>query len=458
MRRATAAACRAPRPSPARPAARDPRRPPRVTRSTGSRMPMTPGREVEHLRPAGTPSAAATASPMRRLVRVARRARWPRWRCRTWRRRPSRSRRPRPCRPSPARLARDSRTGAAANAVRREDRGRGTPARRPRRRARGPGVRDALIPAVVPAGDEAGRDPRDALDRGSVGGERREERIDREGHRRASRCGRARRRATARAAAGGGPAVSGRPWTTLNAWIAWPAAPLTRLSRTPIARTRPVRSSTRHQTRDSLLPRTCFVAGGVLDDRDERLVVVRRRRRARRARPGSPAGSCGRGRRTRMPRVIGIEVRQEVDAADARVRAGVPATAPSSSCSISPMWRCVNIAVRLDALVDLAEVEVRLGVAAGAGHAALGVDDDVADEAGARERREGEDRGRRVAARASRRSRRGASPSRGQLRRGGAPAGRRRRPASSSGRGMVEVVPASGSPRRRGAGSRARGR
>ena len=43
---------------------------------------------------------------------------------------------------------------------------------------------------------------------------------------------------------------------------AWPAAPLTRLSSTPIAMIRPVRSSSRTWTRTWLLPVTCLVAGG----------------------------------------------------------------------------------------------------------------------------------------------------------------------------------------------------
>ena len=55
-------------------------------------------------------------------------------------------------------------------------------------------------------------------------------------------------------------------------------------------------------------------------------------------------------------------------------------------------------AVGLHALVDLAEHHVGLGVAAGARDAALGVDDEVADEPGPGERREGEERRRRVAA------------------------------------------------------------
>ena len=55
--------------------------------------------------------------------------------------------------------------------------------------------------------------------------------------------------------------------------------------------------------------------------------------------------------------------------------------------------------VRPDALVDLAEVEVCLGVAACARHAALRIDHDIRDEPGPGERGQGEDRRGRVAAR-----------------------------------------------------------
>jgi hypothetical protein len=54
----------------------------------------------------------------------------------------------------------------------------------------------------------------------------------------------------------------------------------------------------------------------------------------------------------RMPRVIGIRW-EEVDAADPRV-GGQPL------CAVLPMWRWVK-SIRLDALVDLAELEVGLG-------------------------------------------------------------------------------------------------
>ena len=56
-------------------------------------------------------------------------------------------------------------------------------------------------------------------------------------------------------------------------------------------------------------------------------------------------------------------------------------------------------AVRLHALVHLPEHEVRLGLAPGARDAALGVDDEVLDEPGARQRREREERRGRIAAR-----------------------------------------------------------
>ena len=55
-------------------------------------------------------------------------------------------------------------------------------------------------------------------------------------------------------------------------------------------------------------------------------------------------------------------------------------------------------AVRLHALVDLAEHQVLLRLAAGAGHAGLGVDDEVGDQPGSREGREGQQGRRRVAA------------------------------------------------------------
>src|SRR6267378_1337745 len=57
------------------------------------------------------------------------------------------------------------------------------------------------------------------------------------------------------------PWVSGRPHSTLKFWTAWPAAPFTRLSRTPTATRRRFSSSTTAWTRHQLLPRVALVGG-----------------------------------------------------------------------------------------------------------------------------------------------------------------------------------------------------
>ncbi len=51
--------------------------------------------------------------------------------------------------------------------------------------------------------------------------------------------------------------------TRLNAWIAWPAAPLTRLSIDADRDDPTGRSSSRTWTRAKLLPWTCVVAGAL---------------------------------------------------------------------------------------------------------------------------------------------------------------------------------------------------
>ena len=314
-----------------------------------------------------SPIAAWSASPAGPVAAFA----LPRGR----RRPPARSRPPRRPPPVACRFARDSRTGAAAKRLgvntaaagdraavgddQREVRpaGRLDPGRRARRR-------------------EARRDARRALDRRAGRRERREQRSV------ASGIGGPRAvaaRVRARAAAERGPAVSGRPWTTLNAWIAWPAAPLTRLSMTPMARTRPVRSSTPARRRGT---RCCpgrawwrAASSTTVTNGSSRVGLARR---ARRARPGV-TGRVGRTwQADRMPAGHRDEVGQEVDAARRPGWRPAPATERASSCSISPTWRWREDAVRLDALVDLAEVEVRLGVPAGARDAALGVHHEVA--------------------------------------------------------------------------------
>ena len=103
-----------------------------------------------------------------------------------------------------------------------------------------------------------------------------------------------------------------------------------------------------------------------------------------------------------MPRVIGMRWGRKSTASIPGLAAGAR---PSRSAMIGELlldlgdMPVATDAVRRDALVDLAEEQVRLGLATGARDAALGVDHEVADQAGPRERSEGEQRRGRVAAR-----------------------------------------------------------
>ena len=207
---------------------------PAATLSSGSRVPMTPverwsvvlvrrrpvavGERVATARWSASPAApvAAFAQPLVETTASAQ---------------------PNPPRGSPdvaARCGPRQADGRGRERVRREDRGRGG---RTRRRDDEGEVRPTggLDPGRQPAGAEAGGHGGASLDR-------REDAASDAGSRR-SRV----RSPVVRAPAGScsRPAVSGRPWTRLNDWTAWPAAPLTRLSSTPIAMIRPVRSSRR---------------------------------------------------------------------------------------------------------------------------------------------------------------------------------------------------------------------
>ena len=97
------------------------------------------------------------------------------------------------------------------------------------------------------------------------------------------------------------------------------------------------------------------------------------------------------------------EVGQEVDPDRARVRAA----SRSRAAAVERGELLLDLgdvavaaeAVGPDALVDLAEVELGLRLATGARDAALGVDDEVADQTGPGQRREREERRGRIAAR-----------------------------------------------------------
>ena len=280
-----------PLPAPARAAAR-----PRPTLSSGSRVPMIPvegGAIVASSMPSAdaasiaatsawsaSPSApvAAFAQPLVETIAVAQ---------------------PKP--PAPPVGGRevgvDRRTGAAANAfgVNTAPRPPG-PRRRSDERAARSGRPEALIPAAPPpatnpAGMRAAARPAgrtgESAGSGTSG--------DRSSVIR-SWCERQLLEAAA---------VSGRPKTRLNAWTAWPAAPLTRLS-IDADREDPAGALVDADvTRAWLLPRTCLVAGRSRDDRHERLVGVGRGVQV--VELGLAHGRVGRTwQADRIPRVIGM--------------------------------------------------------------------------------------------------------------------------------------------------------
>ena len=102
-----------------------------------------------------------------------------------------------------------------------------------------------------------------------------------------------------------------------------------------------------------------------------------------------------------MPRVIGMRWGRKSTASIPGLAAG---SSPSRRDDRELLLDLGDVpvatdAVRRDALVDLAEEQVRLGFATRARDAALGIDHEIADQPGPRERRQGEQRRGRVAAR-----------------------------------------------------------
>ena len=118
--------------------------------------------------------------------------------------------------------------------------------------------------------------------------------------------------------------------------------------------------------------------------------------------------STGRVGRTwqadRIPRVIGTRWGRKSTRDDPRVRRHVEPGTDRDTGKLLLDLRDVAMpadAIGPDALVDLAEHQLGLGLAPGARYAALGVDHEVLDQTGARQRQQGEQRRGRVAARAS---------------------------------------------------------
>ena len=105
-----------------------------------------------------------------------------------------------------------------------------------------------------------------------------------------------------------------------------------------------------------------------------------------------------------MPAVHRDQVGHEVDAGGTGVRVGGrPGRGAQRRELLLDLGDVAMAADAIgpDALVDLAEMELGLRLATGARDAALGVDDEIADQPGPGERREREERRGRVAARSA---------------------------------------------------------
>ena len=217
------------------------------------------------------------------------------------------------------------------------------------------------------------------------------------------------------------------------------AVPFQRLSIAPNTITRPVRSSRCSEIRQMLVSRTARTPAGSLDELDE---LLGRRRRRGRARSSSAVADGRVGQRHVTGDELALVERQQV-----RRERDRDVVAERRELLLD--LRRVTVtrdAVGVDVLIDGDEVRLVGGAASGAGDAGLGVDDDVGDQPGARQRGQRQDRRGRIAA--------GVGDQLGAARsaRGRAPAARRRPARSAPAPGAACTTPRRS--RRRAAGSR----
>ena len=264
--------------------------------------------------------------------------------------------------------------GRGRERVRREDGGHGG---RTRRRDGDGEVRPArgLDPGCQSTGPESGREAGSSLDAWEGRRGRREVGPSMvaviEGQGSSGSCSR--------------PAVSGRPWTRLNDWIGLAGGALDEV----------VLGGEHDDPAGPLVEadvdQHVVGAGRVLgrrrrgDDAHERLVAVGGGIQLVELGLASPARVGRTWLLERMPRAIGMRWGRKSTARCAGVGVRVEALAVGRDAQLLLDLGDVAVAadaVGRDALVDLAEHQVRLGLAAGAADAALGVDDEVADEPG----------------------------------------------------------------------------
>ena len=162
------------------------------------------------------------------------------------------------------------------------------------------------------------------------------------------------------------------------------------------------------------------------------------RERARRALPWSPVASAAHGTPTGSRGSWGSGAAENRQSPAPGWRPRRDRQSPRDPGELLFDLRNVSVAAEPYAFtlsLTSPNIQVRLRLATGSGHAALGIDDEVADQSRARQRCEGEEGRGRIAARARRRSRPRASTERGPVPLDGIRAGRRRLGSRRSGRG-----------------------